>query len=518
MGNALVKVVPITVLLAVIANDRLFASVCAEVKETQDIPEEYHPSNLDMGYEQTVIGRRLSEDIEDGDYVSASCTGADVVRDCLSLHCGTPDGRTSLADHYLDEEIGGNGAWTSGDEACAAFDRLSLYAAVPKTFIIGCQKCGSTSLHASLLRHPRIVGACGVNSIDTMQAGGGGPDALPGAHLRDDAIVVEGVDGYPKEPGIPGKELHYFDWDSRWQRGRAFYLCHFPRKIQTVHSTPNSINDKLVAIDSTPDYMLEPLAPQRVASLLKSYQDDSSSKSPAQLNSEGRFIIIVRDPVERWQSWFSMAYDAGWLSSTWELSALDDASKLNPSKAASEYVLREIDAIQRCTLHHSPKLRGIRRGSFDFWLELNSLCTSNGQVAEASANDVPATTHRSGILGGLYAAQLRNWLRYFDPSQFILLPMTELSRDPAGVMNAATDFLDLPRLPQDIANTVVEANGSEDDETAVSETTKAHKSNALLNATAVQVLREFYQPFQEDLMQLIARSNGKLVVPFSIEV
>ena len=108
---------------------------------------------------------------------------------------------------------------------------------LPGLVLIGGQRCGTSSLHAMLLRHP-AVGASFIKEVQYFS-------------------------------------LH-FDKSERWYRG------HFPTKTAAQwsrrrHGLP------LVAAESSPYYIFHPHAPRRLASLLP----------------EARLVVLLRDPVER---------------------------------------------------------------------------------------------------------------------------------------------------------------------------------------------------------------------------
>ena len=68
--------------------------------------------------------------------------------------------------------------------------------ALPTLFLLGGEKCGSTSLAFALTRHPQL-------------------------HMARHVL--------PAEPAYFRKELHFFDDDLRYMRGLPFYAAHFPR-------------------------------------------------------------------------------------------------------------------------------------------------------------------------------------------------------------------------------------------------------------------------------------------------
>jgi hypothetical protein len=78
---------------------------------------------------------------------------------------------------------------------------------------------------------------------------------------------------HPDVHAAQRKELHYFD--RHYGKSTFWYRGHFP--------TRRAVGPTGVTIDATPYMLFHPLAPQRVSARLP----------------EGRFIAILRDPVER---------------------------------------------------------------------------------------------------------------------------------------------------------------------------------------------------------------------------
>lgn len=129
----------------------------------------------------------------------------------------------------------------------------------PDVFIIGAQKCGTTSLHRLLMNHPSFC------------------------------------------PSVY-KEIHYFDRIENWSKGARYYLAHFKTDrancslIKTIANKGNitDIAVRSLHLDATPDYFPNLLAPARI------YQ----SFSPKD-RLKKRFILIVREPVSREFSWYN---------------------------------------------------------------------------------------------------------------------------------------------------------------------------------------------------------------------
>jgi hypothetical protein len=111
---------------------------------------------------------------------------------------------------------------------------------LPGALVIGGQKCGSSSLYAYLAQHPQLAG-------------------------------VYSYPAYARKRWVE-KEVHYFNQDSFYERGAAWYRAHFH------YPRPGVIN-----FEATPDYLTSARSPSRIHALLP----------------EAKMIVSLRDPVAR---------------------------------------------------------------------------------------------------------------------------------------------------------------------------------------------------------------------------
>src|SRR3954447_1356946 len=125
----------------------------------------------------------------------------------------------------------GFAAWRA---ARSVSGRLRL---LPDFLLIGGQRCGTTSLHGYIARHPGV-----------------------GSAFR--------------------KEVSFFD--ANWTRGPNWYRAHFPTVV-TRDWVERRHGHGFVCGESTPYYLFHPAVPKRVASLLP----------------DVRLIAVLRNPVDR---------------------------------------------------------------------------------------------------------------------------------------------------------------------------------------------------------------------------
>jgi hypothetical protein len=157
----------------------------------------------------------------------------------------------------------------------------------PAFIIAGAQKAGTTYLYQELCAHPHVL------------------------------------------PALT-KEIHYFD--SNYQRGLDWYLGYFPRASKLAMGR--------ISGEASPDYLLHPLAAERIAHDLP----------------DTKVIILLRDPVKRAFSQFLHERRLGYEP----VSSFQDALALEDERIAGELERseREPDYVSYSLSHYSYRLRG----------------------------------------------------------------------------------------------------------------------------------------------------------------
>jgi hypothetical protein len=118
----------------------------------------------------------------------------------------------------------------------------------PELFLIGAQKAATSSL-AAMLGHPNLKF----------------PRALP------------------DEPTYTAKELHTFDRRDNFAKGKSYWLSHYPEC---------TTDERLVATDMTPNYLIAPEAPNNI----KQFYGDQLGRI--------KLVSVLRNPVNRIHSAF----------------------------------------------------------------------------------------------------------------------------------------------------------------------------------------------------------------------
>ena len=207
--------------------------------------------------------------------------------------------------------------------------RLRDERSLPQAMIIGAMKCGTSSLHNYLTQHPGVI-----------------------APLR--------------------KEVHYFD--VRFDEGERWYRANFGR-----------VGQPGLNLDSSPYYLLHPLAPQRAHALVP----------------QAKLIVLLRDPVRR-------AYSHYWheRDKKRETLSFEEAIAAEPARLG--------DDEQRL---------------------------ARGEIRQSRAHQ-----HFSYLARGRYAEQLERWWRHYPRERLLVLRFEHLARDPLAVLDRTLEFLGLPSI------------------------------------------------------------------------
>lgn len=218
---------------------------------------------------------------------------------------------------------------------------------LPNLIIPGVQKAATSSLHHYLTQHPSITGG----NI---------------------------------------KELHFFDLDSKFGRGKKWYKQQFP-----------NANDYI--LDATPNYLYEDHIPLRIKETL---------------GNNVKFIIVLREPVSRcfsaWNMYRQIANEPNRVARFAEIERAEPRYKLFSKYYQSGQFPSFAEAV-------------------DF--ELQALTSGQEDFVE------PGIVRR-----GFYVEQIEHWLRIFKKQQFLFLDQESLRGDSLKpTLQRIAQFLDIPQ-------------------------------------------------------------------------
>jgi len=251
----------------------------------------------------------------------------------------------------------------------------------PSLFVVGCEKCATTSLYNDMSTHYR--------QLDT------GNTLLEG---EDDEFL---------------KSKHYFD--TYYSRGEEWYLSHYSNCSSEGLATESvALNRRLggsssvrVAADFTPSYLQEADAAKRI------YKTYESSSHQTQL----RFVSILRDPADRLFSYFVSGKETG----TLDLTGFDfSASCLEDPVDCSD----------------------VQDMTFESWVTVQLETAEACEAANPGQNLWPHCG-TSGLFGGLYALQLGKYLEHFDAKQIAIVRFEAFSGDGPQLLKNLASWLGL---------------------------------------------------------------------------
>jgi hypothetical protein len=256
--------------------------------------------------------------------------------------------------------------------------------ALPDFVILGAQKAGTTSLYSYLCRHPRIAAAT-------------------------------------------RKEVHFYDLN--FSRGLDWYRGHFPRRLPGWIEAAAG-RRPFVTGEASPYYLFHPHVPARAAELPPS----------------AKFIVLLRDPVQRTYSHYQFIVRLG-------------AETLSFDEALAAESDRLRDEIPRL-------LADDRYFSFNH-------------------------QYYSYVARSLYAEQIERWFNHIDRRRFLFLKSEDLFDRPARVLAQTASFLGLG--PFDFGAAFPVENGN---------------SYAALDRRIERRLAAFFEPHNRRLYALLGRDFG----------
>jgi Sulfotransferase domain len=197
-----------------------------------------------------------------------------------------------------------------------------------------------------------------------------------------------------QHPGLMGsrpKEVHFFDVEETYAKGLTWYSHNFPNT--------KPLNGSLLYFESSPSYLYEERVPARIH----------------ELNPSIKLILILRDPVQRAFSAWNMYY--GFLQKGYVKKFIIDPFPPGRDNPLLKYFYSN----------------GTSFPSLKETLELERRLMKEGGPSE------PAVFRR-----GLYAGQIRNYLKYFKREQLLILGFKDLTTNLEGTLETVYRFLGVP--------------------------------------------------------------------------
>ena len=203
-----------------------------------------------------------------------------------------------------------------GETTKRKFGVCNVQNRLPKLFVLGFQKCGTSSLHEWLIQ----------SSLDIVPAN---------AAVHD--------------PTQNSKELHFFNTPHHVEKGLAYYASHFQSSLRSTQ----------LFVDATNDYIWS-----HSEDLVQAYGGASHT-----LFSSLKFLFILQKPEDRLVSWWNHFAQHGWIEDlVQDFGTLESFTK--------QWLLQAKNNVCRpmkCEFAHQRlnwgRLSGIEGGRYGYWMQ-----------------------------------------------------------------------------------------------------------------------------------------------------
>ena len=229
------------------------------------------------------------------------------------------------------------------------------------------------------------------------------------------------------------KEIWYFSNDKYYQKGEKWYRAHFPTGLYK-HCLESLRGRNVLTFEASANYLYSPHAPELIKKTVP----------------EARFIVMLRNPVERLYSHY-------------------------------QYNFR----------------RGVEKRSLVEILEHISLhLHSGGPVMVQEAENTRAIENPFQYFSiGLYEQHLQNWLAHFPLEKFLVLQSEDFFSNTAEAYNQVLRFLELSEWkPAEFRNYSYWGNRR-----------VKEKSQSAMESIQRERVSEWYMSYNEQLYRLIGR-------------
>jgi hypothetical protein len=222
------------------------------------------------------------------------------------------------------------------------------------------------------------------------------------------------------------KEILFFD--KYYDRGLNWYRVCFPLKSQK-YFLKNILGKNLLTGEATERYLDHPHAPQRVKESIPNV----------------KFIILLRNPVDRAYSHYNMRFSVGN-----ETLSFEEAIEKEVQRTKGEYekMLNDENYYSQAYFHHSYLDRGI------------------------------------------YVEKIKRWMSIFPKEQFLLIQSEEFLKNTPLIYNKVLKFLNLPKW-----------NLKEYEEVGLAK----YKQPKMKDETRKKLI-EFFQPHNQKLYEFLGRN------------
>ena len=187
---------------------------------------------------------------------------------------------------------------------------------------------------------------------------------------------------------------------------------------------------------------------------------------------KSKFIIVMREPSERLYSYYvwSCSNKYGNDTRNWPFNVRSDPAG-NFHSEVSQIVTQFNECLQTSSLYE---------------------CANHYTFTDTDQMQMHCGQIRFRLIVSIYYIHIVKFLQFFPWEQFLFLRMEDMSRDPVGIMNSVTDFLDVSQFSPTQARDVLERKYN-----------KHHVNIEPMHEDTKQLLHTFFAPHNRRLAELL---------------
>jgi hypothetical protein len=343
---------------------------------------------------------------------------------------------------------------------------------VPTFFLIGVQKCGTTSLTDQLAEtFPSFVFAKAnlsamSKATKTRMMAGHHHTLLPSPlfnYAKERLHFGNKKNGSLSSIVLPVKEVHYFDSPKilNRQSSCSYYLGKYQHAPECTSIDSGSLG---IGIDATPSYFRLHKIPLGIRMFLG-----------RKWAKHARFALILRPPEDRLLSFYNH------FCSQSKLQQVEESIPSEFTKWAAE-----------CGM------------SFRSWALMGVVSHKQGGMDCRRAHAGYRHAAADVICASMYADNLKPWLAAFSPSQFLLVPFSKYTTDPRPALKAIGSQLGI--LNMQIEDKIETSEREAKHDNSANKHTK-HTLKATMSPELKAELAAFFRPHNLELQALVRRKK-----------
>jgi len=270
------------------------------------------------------------------------------------------------------------------------------------------------------------------------------------------------------ESDVMEKDKHFFDEDEIYQQGWSWYTSRYS-------NCSTSVDDGNVGADFTETYLESgSMTARKISADYGQVAPSHGVESYLKL----KFVVMLRDPVDRLFSYYTSA------------------------KADNTLDIQGVTGLSRACQNDISTCEDL---TFDSWaydqVERASVCEKNNPD-----EDLWPSCGDTGLFGGLYSQQIKEYLSFFNATQIAVVPMEAYTSDAPQLLENLGAWLELDF----VKNGMTQASDLSTSEESTAGSTQ-------MAAATRSMLGNFYAPYVKDLYDVISRTDVTFIDIISLK-